>query len=127
MATRASTTAAVDPGGCGCAETGTAAADTCYCTVDELVHAIARKHALSVLNYLGSRPAARFREVQTALPRVGPSTLSETLRELVGVGLVRREVFPDETPPRVEYGLTQAGALLRDRFHHLLDRVREEA
>lgn len=115
---------AVDPGGCGCADPGAAAAETCYCTVDDLVHAITRKHALSILNLLGSGEAARFTDLERALPRIGPSTLSQTLQELVSVGLVRREVFPD-TPPSVEYGLTDAGCLLRERFHHLLDRVRE--
>lgn len=114
----------VDAGGCGCAEPATDGAATCYCTVDDLVHAIARKHALSILNLLGHRGRARFRDLEESLPRIGPSTLSDTLRELADVGLVEREVFPD-TPPRVEYGLTSAGSLLRDRFHHLLERVRD--
>lgn len=113
-----------DPGGCGCADRARPAAATCYCTVDDLVRAITRKHALSILNLLGSGEVTRFTELERALPRIGPSTLSDTLQELVSVGLVRRDVFPD-TPPSVEYGLTDAGSLLRDRFHHLLDRVRE--
>lgn len=114
----------VDAGGCGCVDAAGHGADTCYCTVDDLVHAIARKYALSILNLLGGRGSSRFRDVEAALPGVSPSTLSDTLRELVTVGLVDREVFPD-TPPRVEYRLTSAGSLLRDRFHHLLERVRD--
>lgn len=123
MSERAAT---VDAGGCGCADPASPAASTCYCTVDDLVHAISRKHALSILNFLGGREAARFRDVEAGLPGVGPSTLSDTLRELTAVGLVHREVFPD-TPPRVEYSLTAPGRLLRDRFHGLLDRVHDEA
>lgn len=111
-------------GGCGCSEPSTRAADHCYCTVEDLVRAIARKHALSVLNAIGGRGRARFSDVEEALPGIGPSTLSETLRLLRQVGLVEREVFP-ETPPRVEYALTEAGSLLRERFHELLERVRE--
>ena len=114
------------PGGCGCSQPDTQAADTCYCTVDQLVHAISRKHALAILNLLGSHERARFRDLESLLPRISTSTLSETLRELAEVGLVLREVFP-EMPPRVEYGLTAAGELLRLRFHDLLNRVQDSA
>lgn len=114
----------IDAGGCGCAEPDTTGASTCYCTVDTLVHAISRKHALSIVNLLGVRGATRFCDVEASLPQVGPSTLSDTLKELGAVGLVSREVYPD-TPPRVEYRLTDAGSLLRERFHQLLDQVRE--
>lgn len=113
-----------DAGGCGCATPDSTGASTCYCTVDDLVHAISRKYSLSIVNLLGDRGSCRFRDIDNALPQVGPSTLSDTLKELVEVGLLRRRVFPD-TPPRVEYDLTDAGGLLRDRFHHLLDEVRE--
>lgn len=116
--------AVADPGGCGCAEPGSPSAETCYCTVDELVGAIARKHALSVVNLLGSRGSARFSRIQDELPRIGSSTLSETLRSLEQVGLVEREVFP-ETPPRVEYSLSEAGQVLHRRLRSLLERVRE--
>ncbi len=112
-----------DPGGCGCSEPSTRAARHCYCTVEDLVRAISRKHALSVMNAIGGRGVARFTDLEEALPPISTSTLSETLRVLRGVGLVDRQVFP-ETPPRVEYRLTEAGALLRERFHDLLDHVR---
>ena len=88
------------------------------------MRAIARKHALSILNFIGSEDVVRFTDVEEALPGISTSTLSETLRVLREVGLVDRKVFP-ETPPRVEYALTEAGRLLRGRFHELLDRVRD--
>lgn len=113
-----------DAGGCGCAVPDSTGAVTCYCTVDELVHAIARKHALSIVNLLGVRGPSRFRDIERGLTQVGPSTLSDTLKELVAVGLLRREVYPD-TPPRVEYRLSDAGEMLRERFHRLLDEVRD--
>lgn len=115
---------AAEAGGCGCSEPNAETAATCYCTVDDLVRAIARKYALSVLNVIGGRGRARFTDVQSALPRMSTSTLAETLQVLESVGLVRREVFP-ETPPRVEYSLSDAGALLRKRFRALLERVRQ--
>lgn len=116
---------ASDVGGCGCAEPRSPAAEGCYCTVDDLVRAISRKHSLAILNLAGSRGTVRFTDLEEALPRISTSTLSETLQLLRDVGLMDRKVSP-ETPPRVEYGLTEAGSLLRRRFHELLERVREE-
>lgn len=113
-----------EAGECGCSAPDSNAAERCYCTVEDLVRAISRKHSLSILNFIGSEGVVRFTDLEEALPAISTSTLSETLRVLRDVGLVAREVFP-ETPPRVEYGLTDAGRLLRDRFHDLLDRVRD--
>ena len=112
-------------GDCGCSEPETRAARTCYCTVDQLIRAIARKHSLPLLNLIGARGAARFNDLEASLPRISTSTLSETLQTLTDVGLVRRDVRPDR-PPHVEYSLTQAGRLLRDRFHELLHRIQRE-
>ena len=110
-------------GGCGCSDPASPAAETCYCTVEELVHAISRKHALTLMNRVGDGPC-RFHELEEAVSGISTSTLADTLRELCRVGLVSRRQYP-EIPPRVEYTLTEAGRLLRDRFHALLDRVRE--
>lgn len=124
MSATTATTARRDAGGCGCSAPDSRAAERCYCTVDDLVRAIARKHALSILNFIGSRGTVRFSDVEESLPGISASTLSGTLQVLRDVGLVDRKVYP-ETPPRVEYGLSEAGELLRNRFHELLDRVRD--
>lgn len=108
-------------GGCGCAAPSAAAVEGCYCTVDDLVHAIGRKYALPVLVRIGDG-TARFTELQRAL-RVSSSTLSETLDDLIRVGLVRRTVL-DDRPPGTEYGLTAAGRALRERLRRLLESVR---
>lgn len=112
------------PGGCGCADAAPGATETCYCTVDELVEAISRKHALALVNFIGGHGTARFGEMQRAVTGISSSTLSETLSRLVGVGLVSRSVFP-ETPPRVDYGLTEAGETLRWRLRELLGEVQK--
>ena len=75
---------------------------------------------------MGRRGTVRFTNSEERLPGSSTSTLSETLQVLRDVGLVDRDVFPD-TPPRVEYRLTEAGTLLGPRFRELLARVREEA
>lgn len=111
-------------GSCGCSEPADVEADTCYCAVDHLVSVISRKHALSILNYVGNHGTARFSEVESGLGGMSSSTLSDTLQQLAEVGLLDRRVVP-ESPPRVEYSLTEAGGVLRRRFRTLLGRVRD--
>lgn len=109
-------------GVCGCAEPSAGAAGHCCCGVTDLVHAIGRKYAMSIVNRIGSCQRTRFTDLQHVLG-VSSSTLAETLDDLVRVGLVHRSVFPD-TPPATEYTLTPAGSVLRERFRPLLDRAR---
>ena len=106
-------------GGCGCATP--AAADSCYCSVDDLVHTIGRKYALPVLVRI-DHGTARFTALQRALG-VSSSTLSETLDDLIRVGLVRRDVL-DDLQPSTRYVLTSAGEALVKRLRPLLERVR---
>lgn len=108
-------------GGCGCTVPTTAAVEECYCTVDDLVHVIGRKYTLPVLVRIGSG-TARFTGLQRALG-VSSSTLSETLDDLIRIGLVRRTVVEDR-PPTTEYVLTAAGTALREHLRPLLERVR---
>lgn len=122
MSEGARRSAGEEAGSCGCSDP-VDATDSCYCTVDHLVSVISRKHALSILNFVGNRETARFSDVEAGLGGMSSSTLSETLQELAEVGLLERRVIP-EAPPRVEYSLTEAGGVLRRRFRALLGRVR---
>ncbi len=60
------------------------------------------------------RPGA----IERAIPGLTTKVLNERLRKLLRFGLLAREVFP-ETPPRVEYLLTEFGA----RFVGILDMI----
>ncbi len=53
----------------------------------------------------------RFSDLERALPGISPRTLSERLRALEEEGVVSRQSFA-ESPPRVEYRLTEKGAAL---------------
>ncbi len=50
----------------------------------------------------------RFRELEQSCEHISTRTLAERLRVLERAGLVRRRSYP-ESPPRVEYELTDAG------------------
>jgi DNA-binding HxlR family transcriptional regulator len=50
----------------------------------------------------------RFRELEQTCAGISSRTLAERLRALEKAGIVRRHSYP-ESPPRVEYELTQKG------------------
>ena len=63
-----------------------------------------------------SEGARRFSELERACPGISPRTLSERLDMLERQGIVGRQSFP-ESPPRVEYELTQKGKALLPIIH----------
>jgi DNA-binding HxlR family transcriptional regulator len=58
-----------------------------------------------------SEGARRFSDLERALPGISPRTLSERLRALEQDGVVARRSYA-ESPPRVEYELTEKGRAL---------------
>ena len=52
--------------------------------------------------------ACRFRELEQSCAGISSRTLAERLRALQKAGIVRRHSYP-ESPPRVEYELTDKG------------------
>jgi DNA-binding HxlR family transcriptional regulator len=50
----------------------------------------------------------RFRELEQSCSGISSRTLAERLRALERAGIVRRRSYP-ESPPRVEYELTEKG------------------
>jgi len=65
-----------------------------------------------------SEGARRFCELERACPGISPRTLSERLRTLEHEGFLERKSFP-ESPPRVEYTLTQKGSGLLAIIHEM--------
>jgi DNA-binding HxlR family transcriptional regulator len=55
-----------------------------------------------------SEGARRFSELEHSCPGISPRTLSERLRALESDGILVRRSYP-ESPPRVEYELTEKG------------------
>lgn len=50
----------------------------------------------------------RFSEVTALLPELSDRMLTERFKELEGLGVIKRTVYP-ETPVRIEYSLTESG------------------
>ena len=74
------------------------------------VELIGRRWTGAVVRTLMGGPR-RFNELLSAIPGISDRLLTERLRELEAVNVVRREVRP-ESPVRVIYELTPCGAEL---------------
>ena len=72
---------------------------------------ISGKYKMTILYTLMEFGTVRFNEMKRYISTVSDKTLSTSLRELEGDGLVHREVYP-QVPPKVEYSLTETGRSL---------------
>jgi len=78
------------------------------CSLDLGFDQIRGKWKAVILCHLGEGPK-RFLELQRMTGSISQKMLNESLREMEADGLIHKEVFP-ETPPRVEYSLTDKGS-----------------
>ena len=81
------------------------------CPVRRTLELLSGKWRTHVIYELCKKPTLRFGELRRAMPRITNTMLTATLRDLEGLGIVRREQF-NEIPPHVEYSLTDLGRSL---------------
>lgn len=86
--------------------------NVCLCPLEGVVEVISRKWALQIIGVIGNHGKLRFNEIMKRLNKISPKALTDRLKELETMGLVKREMFA-EIPPRVEYSLTKDGLELR--------------
>jgi DNA-binding HxlR family transcriptional regulator len=87
-----------------------AAHDRHECSVAATAEMIASKWTPVLVHDLSEGPR-RFKELEQSCPGISPRTLSERLRTLEMQGVLVRRSYP-ESPPRVEYALTDKGRAL---------------
>jgi DNA-binding HxlR family transcriptional regulator len=92
---------------CACEES-----EECLCPVQGIIDVVSKKWAICIVNHLGKEKSLRYNEIKHTIGVISPKTLSDTLKVLEHEGLISRCVFP-ETPPRVEYALTDKGRELK--------------
>ncbi|MDQ8701919.1 helix-turn-helix domain-containing protein [Streptomyces sp. LHD-70] len=83
------------------------------CGIDAALDVVSGKWKGLVLWELHAHGIRRFAELRRALPGVSEKMLTQHLRQMEEDGLVHRTVYA-EVPPRVEYGLTEAGEALNE-------------
>jgi DNA-binding HxlR family transcriptional regulator len=84
--------------------------DATTCGVAAAAAIIGAKWTALLVHDLSEGPR-RFSELEHSCSGISPRTLAERLRELEAEGLVERRSFA-ESPPRVEYRLTEKGEAL---------------
>ena len=80
------------------------------CSVAACAEIIGAKWTALLVHDLSEGPR-RFSELEHSCAGISPRTLSERLRALEDEGIVERRSYP-ESPPRVEYELTEKGNAL---------------
>jgi DNA-binding HxlR family transcriptional regulator len=80
------------------------------CAVAATAEIIATKWTPLIVHDLSEGPR-RFMQLEKACPGISPRTLSERLDTLERQGVLVRRSYP-ESPPRVEYELTDKGRAL---------------
>jgi DNA-binding HxlR family transcriptional regulator len=89
------------------------------CAVAACAEIIGAKWTALLVHDLSEGPR-RFSELEHSCAGISPRTLSERLRALEDEGIVSRRSYA-ESPPRVEYQLTEKGASLLP----IIDAMRE--
>ena len=89
------------------------------CAVAATAEIIGAKWTALLVHDLSEGPR-RFSELERSCQGISPRTLAERLRALEAEGILERESFV-ETPPRVEYRLTEKGESLLP----IIDAMRE--
>ena len=80
------------------------------CSVAATAEIIGAKWTVLIVHEL-SEGARRFTQIEHSCAGISPRTLAERLRWLEAEGIVARHSFA-ESPPRVEYELTEKGTAL---------------
>jgi DNA-binding HxlR family transcriptional regulator len=80
------------------------------CAVAATAEIVATKWTPLIVHDLSEGPR-RFMELERACPGISPRTLSERLDMLEAQDVILRRSYP-ESPPRVEYELTEKGRAL---------------
>ena len=91
----------------------------CLCKLNPILQFLASKWALEIITIIGNHEQFRFSEIEDHLRGISPTTLTRRLQEMVVEGIIQKNVFR-ETPPRIEYSLSQKGKLLWENLQPLL-------
>ena len=93
------------------------------CTASVFTEKLGGKWKLSIIYHL-SRKSLRFGQLAAVIDGISRKVLTDHLNQLVADKLINRESFK-ETPPRVEYSLTDAAIKLQPVLKSIDSWVRE--
>lgn len=81
---------------------------------------LSKKWTISIIVTIGNFNKLRFNDIMGRIEGITAKTLTERLKELKGLGLLKRTIYK-EIPPRVEYELNPKGKKLMKAMIPLIE------
>jgi DNA-binding HxlR family transcriptional regulator len=79
------------------------------CPIDNTFNIVGKRFTVLILRNMINSKQNRFNQLLNSIKDCNPKTLSIRLRQMEKYGLIRRKVYPNEKPVRVEYQPTEKG------------------
>ncbi len=98
----------------------------CLIPAQRILNLISKKWSIQLIHILHEGKVYRYKEIKERLQRgwkkekISDATLSARLADLTKEKIIIRNVFP-ESPPKVEYSLTEKGESLSKAIKYLVD------
>ena len=83
------------------------------CPINNTLNIIGKRFTILILRNMINGKQNRFNQFLNSIEESNPKTLSARLREMEKYGLIRRKVYPNEKPVRVEYHPVEKGLELQ--------------
>jgi DNA-binding HxlR family transcriptional regulator len=83
------------------------------CPINNTLNIIGKRFTILILRNMINGKQNRFNQFLNSIEESNPKTLSVRLREMQKYGLIKRKVYPNEKPVRVEYHPVEKGLELQ--------------
>ena len=83
------------------------------CPINYTFKFIGKKFTVLILRNMINGKQSRFNQLLSSIEKSNPKTLSTRLREMERLGLIKRKVYSNEIPIRIEYYPTQKALALQ--------------
>ncbi len=83
------------------------------CPINNTFNIVGKRFAILILRNMINSKESRFNQLLNSIENGNPKTLSVRLREMERQGLIKRIVYSNEKPVRVEYQPTEKGLALQ--------------
>src|SRR5918912_3001489 len=83
------------------------------CPIENTFKVIGKKFTVLILRNMINGKQNRFNQLLNSIEQGNPKTLTIRLREMEKSGLIKRKVYYQETPVRIEYYPTEKGLALK--------------
>ncbi|MFL6331661.1 MAG: winged helix-turn-helix transcriptional regulator [Nitrososphaeraceae archaeon] len=83
------------------------------CPINNTFKIIGKKFTILILRNMINGNQNRFNQLLNSIEESNPKTLSTRLKEMEKIGLIKRRVYHNQTPVRIEYYPTDKGLALQ--------------